>query len=383
MLNFEKHNEEVKRIMEAFNAGKPIRVPIVFNTNPGMMLLDPKLNKWGYTFKDYFDKPEVMREVQLSFQRWVRFNIPQDREMGLPEKEWAGINFDAQNTLEAQWFGCKVVLSSGWPRIIPLLQENKRKLYDLRIPDPVRDGIMKKACEFYEYFEEKRHHEDFMGKPVGKSSMDGIRTDGPFTVAVSLRGVTELCTDIYEDPKYVHDLLDFITTATIIRIKAVSRFTKTNFPVQEWEFADDSIELLSDEMYKEFVLPYHKRLVKTFSKGGPNSIHLCGKAQHHFKTLKEELNIGTFDTGFPTDLARARKELGPDVLLRGNIHPELLRSGPKKKIVEAVKNLLSSGVMEGGKFILCEGNQVVPGTPIKHFEVMYEAGKKFGRYFKN
>jgi uroporphyrinogen-III decarboxylase len=90
----------------------------------------------------------------------------------------------------------------------------------------------------------------------------------------------------------------------------------------------------------------------------------------------------TFDLGFPTDLGLARKELGPDVLLRGNLHPELLRSGSPEEIERETKRICESGVMEGGKWIFCEGNNVAPNTPLQNFQAMYNAGKKYGRYEK-
>jgi uroporphyrinogen-III decarboxylase len=36
--------------------------------------------------------------------------------------------------------------------------------------------------------------------------------------------------------------------------------------------------------------------------------------------------------------------------------------------------------MRGGKFILREGNNLAPGTPIENVAAMYEACKKFGPY---
>ena len=75
-------------------------------------------------------------------------------------------------------------------------------------------------------------------------------------------------------------------------------------------FADDAIVLLSVEQYREFVLPYHRRLVDAFSDGSPTSVHLCGDAGRFFPCLRDELRVHSFDTGFPLDLGAARKALG-------------------------------------------------------------------------
>jgi uroporphyrinogen-III decarboxylase len=58
----------------------------------------------------------------------------------------------------------------------------------------------------------------------------------------------------------------------------------------------------------------------------------------------------------------------------------LLREGPVEEIRGEVIKVLQSGVMEGGRFLLCEGNNVAPCTPIEHMRTMYETGKEYGRY---
>ena len=383
-MDYAKHNEEVRKVWEAFNQGNPFRVPIVFNMNPRFYLLTPWLNEEGYTFEQYIKDPEIMLKVQLKFKKWVRLNVPQDMEMGYPKDNWGGVYVDLQNFYEAGWLGNNVVFPEGdVPYAAPLPREKLEEIIEAGIPHPLKDNWMGKGMEIFYYFKDRVREMDFEGIPVGEMVYPpGAGTDGPFTVAAALMGATELCLALYENPDFVHKLLNFITEATIVRIKAIWDLMGWSYPVQSWGYADDSIELISTQQYKEFVLPYHRRLVETFSKGGPNAIHLCGKVQRHLKTLKDELNIMTFDLGFPTDLGLARKELGPDVLLRGNLHPELLRSGSPEEIERETKRICESGVMEGGKWIFCEGNNVAPNTPLQNFQAMYNAGKKYGRYNK-
>ncbi|MBC7319118.1 hypothetical protein H5T89_00555 [bacterium] len=378
-MDFSAHNSEVNEVWSAYNSGRPIRVPIYFNMNPRMILLNPALNDEGVSFKDYFESPEVMAKIQLKFKEWVRFNVPQDREMGYPKDNWGGCWVDFQNSYEALYFGCKLFYwEDSLPDIEPILKDNKDLLKELN-PDPEDNPFLRKVLEYYEYFL-SISTELYKGVPIGKPSVPLLGTDGPFTVSAQIRGASQLCIDIYEDPDFVHRLMSFITDATIKRITYIMDKFGLEYPRESWGFADDSIELISEETYKEFVLPYHKKLIDTFSKGGPNSIHLCGKASHHFETIKRELNVMDFDTGYPTDLGEMRKILGPEVTLRGNINPMVLLEGPTYRIEEEVIKLLQSGVMEGGKFLLCDGNNVAPRTPIEHLRTMYETGKRYGRY---
>lgn len=379
-VDFERHNAEVSQVWDAFRAGKPTRVPVQFSMNPRMILQNSELNVWGYGWQEYFENPDVRWTVDLAFQKWMRFNVLQDAEMGLPHKEWPGIHVGYQNGDEAAWFGCPMHYPIGdMPFVDPILKDEKDKLYDLAPPDPLSGGIMAQAMEHYQVLEEKRKTVDFEGIPVGKTVLFGAGTDGPLTVACNLRGASEVATDLYEDPQYIHDLLGFITDSIIVRMKAVMNFLGLPYPNQGWSFADDSVELISTAMYKEFVLPYHKQLLAEFSLGGPNGIHLCGRVQRHLKFLKDELNIQTFDLGYPTDLGQARRDLGEDVTLIGNIAPHLLKLGDEDSIRRAVQKVCESGALTGGRLILHEGNNCAPETPVRNFKAMYEAGKEFGR----
>jgi len=145
-------------------------------------------------------------------------------------------------------------------------------------------------------------------------------------------------------------------------------------------FADDAIVLLSVPQYQEFVLPYHRRLVEEFSDGGRTSIHLCGDATRFFRLLRDELNVYSFDTGFPVDHGWLRRELGPEVLIYGGPSVMLVKSGPVGALREEVRHICESGIMEGGRFVLIAANNMAPCTPVDHVAAMYEAARQFGRY---
>ena len=369
----------VAKLWRDFDAGKPERLPAIFNIGTRFYLLTPALNPQGYSFKQYFEGPAIQWEVQLSLRKWIRDNVPQDQERGLPE-EWPGLAPDFQNVYEAAWLGCKIEYPEGEvPATRPRLK-NKSELASMNLPHPLKDGLQARAVEFFQYLEERRAREDFAGRPVGRSLLSAVGTDGPFTVACNLRGATDLCLDLYEDPKFARELLAFITEAIILRVKTIMEFNKTEYPQQGWWFADDCIELLSEKQYREFILPCHQRLLSVFSKGGPNSIHICGSVQHLLAALQKELNIQDFELGFPVDLGIARKMLGPAAILRGNLHPQILRDGPISLIKEKTAEILCSGVKAGRRYIFCEGNNVAPNTPLEHLAAAYETALALGRY---
>jgi uroporphyrinogen-III decarboxylase len=67
-------------------------------------------------------------------------------------------------------------------------------------------------------------------------------------------------------------------------------------------------------------------------------------------------------------------------MLHGNLHPMVLRDGPVSLIRQKTAAILGSGVMEGGRYVFGEGNNVAPGTPVEHFQAAYETVKAVGAY---
>lgn len=380
-IDFESHNAEARAVWDAYHAGRPIRVPVMLGINPRVWLLNPELNREGITFEQYAKDPDLMARVQMQTQHYVRHNMLQDAEMGLPKDGWP-IYVDSQNCYEAAWFGSEVEYNEGQvPVTRPFLgDDNKRELFDRGVPDPFSDGAMGVNWRFYEHMKTRLSSYAHAGLPAVSVSPTGLGTDGPLTVAASVRGATEICLDMYEDPDYVHGLLRFITDATIARIKAMRAEMGHEMKPKCWGFADDSIELLSVDTYREFVLPYHQMLLSELAGEGPHSIHLCGKVDRLMPVLKRELNLNVWDAGFPVDYGRMRRELGPEFQIATGPQVSMLLHGSPEEIDSECGRILGSGITDGGRFILREANNLSPRTPVENVRAMYEAARKYGKY---
>jgi hypothetical protein len=364
-------------------------VPVTISGSIRNLFGNPAINTTGWTFEDFFANPRAQIECQLAYQKWVRRHLLCDNEMGPPSGGWQ-IGIDFQNSYDAGWMGCPLHChGNDVPDTLPILQEDKRRLYALRPPDPLRGGLLGRAMAFFEYMQEQCPTMEFDGLPVKPpATIPGEGTDGPFDLAYKLRGAAEVCLDMYEDPPYFHDLMTFITENLIRRMKAIRAWRWARDPAapdkgrfkRPWGFADDAIAMLSTADYERFVFPYHRRMAEEFSDGSPAWVHLCGDAGRHFKFLKEKLNVMAFDTGFPIDLGRMRRELGPDVQFHGGPTVMLLKDGTAAQIEAEVKRICESGVMEGGRFILREANNLAPCTPLANVRALYAAGRRYGRY---
>jgi uroporphyrinogen-III decarboxylase len=374
-------NEQKARVWQAYRDGKPTRVPMGFAANPRVVILDEEWNPGGITFEDYFTDAAAVIAAQAAFMEYRSefLNRYCDDPVGLPPK--LEFYVDSQNSYDSLYFGAPLHFRQDQvPDTSPILQgEDKLRLFQFDADHPLENPFIRDCLRRWEELKDAAAKTTYPGvKLTVRPPMTGF--DGPLTIATCLRG-EELYTDFYEDPPYVRRLLEFIQDAVIKRNRALAeRLGQKAFDGKSGFGADDSVQLISTQMYRDFVLPLHRKWYALWSVEGPHSIHLCGDSTRHFRMLHEELNVCTFDTGFPVDHGRLRKELGPDVTIIGGPEVGLLLNGTAEGVYERTKGILRGGVMEGGHFILHEANNLPPRCPEGNLRAMYECCLEHGRY---
>lgn len=115
---------EKEAVWKAYRDRRPTRVPLRWNTNPRIILLNPELNPEGYTFEQYFKDPRVTLTVQARHQEYVATVISRvcDGVGKLPDR-W-NFSVDTLNTYDGAYFGCPVVYEAGQiPSNLPCMSE--------------------------------------------------------------------------------------------------------------------------------------------------------------------------------------------------------------------------------------------------------------------
>ena len=121
-------------------------------------------------------------------------------------------------------------------------------------------------------------------------------TQGPLDIAELLWG-SEMFYEMYDDPDFVHEVLDLITNTYI---EVMDRWYRI-WPDREgltlhWNIMqkgaimirNDSAMNISSEMYGEFALPYDVKLLDYY-KGG--CVHYCGRGDHYIGQLMAKNNL--------------------------------------------------------------------------------------------
>jgi len=226
---------------------------------------------------DYFTNPASMLDFQCRKIDWHLKNIDDDYIPFLHP-----------------WFGTVVVPSAVGgtvvypPKLDPALKgsaiSRPEQVYDLKPPDPYRDGLMPKVLEYIDYMKINSN------LPICVTD-----TQGPLNIALSIAGVENLFIWFYTHPDEAHHLMDFSTNILIDWIKVQKKHAGIGlfdgaFPhgiKLPSEFggvclSDDDCTQLPADLYNEFVVPYNSRVLKAFGGG---TIHFCGTSVHQIENL--------------------------------------------------------------------------------------------------
>ena len=200
---------------------------------------------------------------------------------------------------------------------------------------------------------------------------------GPHMVAVDMAG-TEFYYWMAEYPEESRKLLEKITIGCFMAEDLARKIDPR--PRGGFGLAEDSSTILSPHMFQDMVVPYTKRCFDRYGKGLKfgRGLHMCGPSTHLLEILADDLKISDFNVFGslvkPTDAA---KKLGGKSTLWGNVDPILMKNGTKAQVKAACMEALEAMAPCGG-FMLGDGANVCPGTPLENLQVFTEAVREFG-----
>ncbi len=365
-----------QQIWQAYHQGRPIRVPVRWNVNNRMVMLDPALNERGWSYAEFFHKPAVAMEVMARFEeyRLTGLGPVSDGETEVPDLWTLRLGF--MNHGDAAYFGARVEYPEGQlPSAEPAYGLGDVDAFLGReFTEPLDRPFFRDTLSYYARVAQEARSFRYAGRPVRLAKL-GLGTEGPLTVAVQVFG-SEILTLLVEEPPKARRLLEHIQRGILARNRFVAALTGETAPPGTIGYADDSVQLIGLDTYREVVLPVHRAWYEAMGPASARrAIHLCGDATRLFRTIRDELGVTSFDTGFPVDFAVLRAELGPEVEISGGPHVSLLLHGRPEQCAQRTREILASGVLAGGRFILQEGNNLAPRTPLANLQAVYDTAR--------
>ncbi|MEW6068738.1 MAG: uroporphyrinogen decarboxylase [Nitrospirota bacterium] len=133
--------------------------------------------------------------------------------------------------------------------------------------------------------------------------------------------------------------------------------------------------MLAPDDYKEFALPYVKKVIFELKKEGVPIIYFVNDCAGILKEIKKS-RADVIGIDWRIDIADAIKRLGKKMVVQGNLDPSALFL-PKEKLEEKVKDILWKGESAKGH-IFNLGHGVLPETPVENVITMVKAVHKYG-----
>jgi MtaA/CmuA family methyltransferase len=235
------------------------------------------------------------------------------------------------------------------------LLADKKALATLKVPDPLGGGRMHAAVQSLA----------LMKAEAGRDRAVMGWVEGPCAEAADLRGINTLMLDFIDDPTFVRELFDFVLEMALAYAKVQVAAGADIIGV-----GDAAASLVGPKIYRDLVWPYEKKLVDGLHALGVHvRLHICGNTTRILGGMGR-LRCAIADIDYLTTIADARKAMGGEQVLLGNIDPvEQLRNATPEQVTAAIGECHRQA---GARFIVGAGCEVPRDTPVENVRAMTE-----------
>lgn len=319
----------------------------------------------GIPGTQFYTNAKVMVDVQLVVSEYYG--------LGGAEQLRPSVSYDIYN-IEAEALGQRLVYhDNGMPDVdltTPLIKTH-RDLDRMQAPDPYRDGRMPMILKFYSYLREHT------------GTAPSVRFCAPFSLAVFLRGYSNLVFDIKRDPSFAHALLETVTERVLVPYISVLLEEAGSGSCAVGAEAWASPPNVTLPILEEYVVPYSRRLQEKLGRVIVRGLwgESFLKDPLRLLELKRQIN-GDYVYGCDPDAFKLGPRLWKDFAVAHNswltlgLDATLLRDGPVEAVLERVKEYVRVGA-PGGRFSL-EMNNIPADTPSSHIHAVVAAAAAFG-----
>ena len=218
----------------------------------------------------------------------------------------------------------------------------------------------------------KRYEEFYNKMPLYNEEREyplGIRTASLFGTLREWMGTENACMTFYDDPTWVHEMINFITEYYLDILKRVLCKVKLDY-VWFWEdMAYNQGSFISPDMVRKFMMPGYKKITSFLYENGVDIIMVDsdGNVSELIPLwLESGINcVYPMEVAAGMDVIKLRKEYGKDLLIIGGIDKRELSKG-KTEIDEEVIPKVSYLLQKGG-YIPSIDHAIPPDISFENF----------------
>jgi uroporphyrinogen-III decarboxylase len=208
----------------------------------------------------------------------------------------------------------------------------------------------------------------------------GAFCKAPFDIlGDTLRGTKGIMMDMYRQPEKLLAAIDRLTDLTIettIRNAEMMKSITIMFPLHKG--ADG---WMSQKQFEKFYWPSLKKVVNAINDEGFTAVLFAEGSYNNRLDSVNEFARGAVCWWFDqTDMAKAKKILGKNCSIWGNVPSSMLVTGTPEQIKERCRQLIET-CAPGGGYLLCPG-AFADETKLENMKAMVQAAKEYGVYRK-
>jgi len=165
-----------------------------------------------------------------------------------------------------------------------------------------------------------------------------LNWQGVLNNAFHLRG-ENIFTDLYDKPALVHYFFSTICEVMIKLAKKVQkRQRKSGFYIDHFCVSNCTVNMVSPQIYREFLFPYDKKIAESFERFG---IHTCNwNVTPYLEEIRKLPKVGYLDMGIMSDMKKIKK-MFPDTRRAVMYSPVRLQEASLDEIKKDMKRIYS------------------------------------------
>lgn len=331
----------VERTLAAIRCEACDRVPVI------PLIIQHSLEVSGIPHSRYSSDPEALAAAQIA--AWERYG-------------YDGFHITSDNYVVSEALGNRVFLPEDAPpqKVFTCLAEKKDLSMLRRGFDP------QTAARMPVLIEATRIARSRVG---GRAFLKANCDSGPFSVAASLRGAENLFYDLYDDERFVFDLMEITAEAIVRYARALAAAGADAIT-----YGESTGSLVSRGMFEKFILPLNRHVVGEIKKTGlPVFYHMCGKVDH-VVDLMAETGADVLELDSFTDLQAAYEKTAGKVCIEGTVDTvSVLLRGTSRAVYDESRRVIETA--RGRGLILSSGCELPRMTPPDNVRAMLQAAE--------
>jgi uroporphyrinogen decarboxylase len=342
-LNVEAMNA-YQRVMTVFDGKRPDATPVV-----------PMVKEWCYRQAGLeYDLEEHQVEKHVYAQSYSQSTFGYDVVLTA---------YGPHSESEAM--GSVLKITKGYiPSIAkPAVESYETDLPRLKLFDPYRNRRLTVILEG-----ERRLKNRF----VGEVPVMGF-VQAPFRHACMLRGTEHVMRDMYRQKEKLQELCEIALFSLIVYAVAVISAGADIIMIAD---PTSSADLISKRQWEAWGLPLTRKLVNVMRPHGVKTIlHVCGDTSDRFESLAET-GVDCLSLDEAADLEKARRVLGADYCLMGNVSINLLLFGTQEQVQGATEEAIAKAG-RNGPLLISGGCEIPEVTKPENMTAMVKAARAY------